>query len=115
MTLDSADEVGTFIAGLSQGQDDSNTNLPPEEVNASLFLTPLDRAQLATTVLLYIKYYDPTSFILDHPIYGILDSSTLEIDGGYLGTLNGFSFPMAFPITFSTLSAGSTLWDTYTS
>jgi hypothetical protein len=59
-------------------------DLVPDEVSQSLILTPQDTARITHRVVMTKGAYPSTSFVIDHPVYGYIDSPTLAIDGGYL-------------------------------
>jgi hypothetical protein len=59
-------------------------DLVPDEVSQSLILTPQDTARITHRIVMTKGAYPSTSFIIDHPVYGYIDSPTLAIDGGYL-------------------------------
>jgi hypothetical protein len=106
-----AEQVGTIIAGLVNGQNDIKENALPDEITQSILLSPQDGFEFTVEVNVYTHNYSSTAFILDHPVYGILDSSTLQLDGGYQSVI-GFSLPVSMPVTFP--AGGRTLHDTYT-
>lgn len=90
MSLSSIDALGSFIAGVANEQVRMKEDIIPDEINQSIVLTPFDSIRLLEEVSAYKKYYPTNSFILDHPIYGELDSSVLQLDGGYWdGVSNG--------------------------
>lgn len=86
MGLSSAEMIGKAIANsINQSQEIKQDAIPAEIIN-SMLLAPVERTKVTLTVVGNYKHYPTTSFILDHPVYGELDSSTLQLDGGYSST-----------------------------
>lgn len=106
-----AEQVGSIIAGLVNSQNSIKENALPDEITQSILLSPQDGYEFTVTVNVYTENYATDSFILDHPVYGILDSATLKLDGGYQAQV-GFALPVSMPVTFP--AGGRTLHDTYT-
>lgn len=52
-------------------------------------------------VIITKNYIDPNAFVIDSFTQGIIDSATLEIDGGYIESTEAFTFPGTFPLVFS--------------
>ena len=107
-----AEQVGTIIAGLVNSQNNIKENALPDEITQSILLSPQDGFEFGVTVNVYTQQYATDSFILDHPVYGELDSATLQLDGGYQQGV-GFALPVSMPVTFP-LGGGRVLHDTYT-
>lgn len=113
MGLSNSETVGKAIAtALNQGENIKQDAIPAEIIN-SMLLAPTDRTRVVLSVTGTRRNYGTTSFILDHPIYGELDSSTLSLDGGYAANAiqyvaNAFSYP-------GTYTGGSSTIFTYTS
>jgi len=110
VVLDPAAQLGKILGNLSKRQQYTDENLTPEEVEGQLLLKQREIIELTGSATLTAKYYDLTSFVLDHPVLGELDSSILELDGGYQQT--GSSFPLTFPISFAAGTSSSTLYTT---
>ena len=110
MALDNASKLGKNIGTLSKQQNQTSENISPEEADSTLLLKQQETIEIVGTATFTAKYYDLTSFIIDHPIAGELDSSVLEIDGGYAQT--GESFPLTFPFSFAAGTSSSTLYST---
>ncbi len=86
--------IGTGLQNANQYKDDFVESEEVTDIN----LTTLESINLSGSYFVYKNPMSTTSFVLDHPVYGELDSSTLLIDGGYAeGTA---TFPITFPITF---------------
>lgn len=115
MGVSATDELAKFLGGLSKEQRNLKENIVPDEIENSFLLAPFQAIDLASSITVTAYFYPTTSFILDHPVYGELDSSTLELDGGYVDvTGDGISFPATFPLTFvSGEGAGSSVMFTY--
>ena len=96
MALNSASQLGSMIGGLSSQQDNIMDNMTgDDESQDQLFST--DELVVEGTIVLNKLTYPTDSFILDHPVYGDIDSSVLKIDGGYI---EGAKFNLTFPISF---------------
>lgn len=87
MGINSAEEVGRIIAGLVKANEQVKEDHVPSEILQSLILSPVSRLKLTTSVVVTKNYHDGSSLILDHPVYGQLDNSTLLTDGGYSSTV----------------------------
>ena len=86
MGLSSAEELGRFLADVSNNQLILKEELVPNEVFQSIIISPWERVLLLERVPSRKIFYGSNSFILDHPVYGELDSSVLWLDGGYWGS-----------------------------
>jgi hypothetical protein len=83
MALDSVSKLGQKIGGLSSGQEDIKDNLSPDSSDSLDSLGFAETIGVQGTLTTKRWDYSETSFILDHVVYGNLDSSVLNIDGGY--------------------------------
>lgn len=83
MVLDSTKEFAGIISNLINEQQVIKNNLSSDEESAQLIIKNRSSIIVSGTVIVTQKVYDSTSFILDHPVLGELDSSTLQLDGGY--------------------------------
>lgn len=84
MVLKTDQQLGQVLASITNSQSRLNQNISYEEVDPLIQITPIESISLAQTTFIYRKYYPTDSFILDHPVYGEVDSSVLKLDGGYL-------------------------------
>lgn len=84
MSLSSASQFGKVVADLANTQNRLSENISYDEADPLIQITPLEAISLSSTTFVYKKFYPTDSFILDHPVYGYVDSSVLELDGGYL-------------------------------
>lgn len=112
MVLSDAEKLGAYIVAIKKDVDSIKSNALPEETDQSINLAPFDKIKVTLSQTTYKRYYPTNSFIIDHPVYGDIDSSTLALDGGYQD--EGASFPMAFPIDFDE-NKGRILFSTYNS
>ena len=122
MGLSNSEELGRAIATSLNNSEQIKQDAIPAEIINSMLIAPIDRLKVTLSVVGTKLSYDPTSFILDHPVYGELDSSTLELDGGYLVSETGSQFDLTFAnngglgFSFDEESiAGSTVLFTYNS
>lgn len=87
MGLSASEQLGRVIGGLVKGQEQIHEDHVPGDVSQSLILSPLSRGGLSTSIVTRLHYIASSSFVLDHPVYGELDSSSLHLDGGYSSTI----------------------------
>lgn len=100
MALDSASEVGRIIGGLVNTTNQIQSDHVPGAIDQGIVLTPIDKSKVQTTVVITKYFYPTDSFIIDHIVYGEIDSSVLKLDGGYAES-EGTTFPLTFPVIFS--------------
>lgn len=84
MSINSSRELGTKLGEINQEQSDIRSNLSANEQDANIVLITTEAMKLIGSLVVTKKIYDDTSFIINHPVQGDIDSSTLYIDGGYL-------------------------------
>ena len=77
MGLSAAEELGKLIANNINDTQAIKNDVLPDETDQSLNLVPKERMRVTLAQSTIIRYYPTDSFILDHPVYGELDSSTL--------------------------------------
>ena len=82
MGLDSTSQIAQVINNIVNEQETIKESYA-DEGNINFLLSPFERVIATGVINIYRKPYPTTSFILDHPVYGELDSSILELDGGY--------------------------------
>ena len=107
MPLSSSEELGKAIANNSNRISALENDAFPNDTLNSLLIAPIDSVKATIVVTGTAKYYPETSFILDHFVYGEIDSSTLQLDGGYLQNIVGASFAdggLSFDIDFDEVS-----------
>lgn len=109
MSLNPVKELGRELGKIKQEQDVTNSNISPDETVEQDQIVSIETLKLGGALSIIKWTYDGESFILDHPVYGELDSSVYKLDGSYGGTLAGFSFPANFPFIFDEGSATSVL------
>lgn len=93
-------DVGTSIGKLSAKQTETQDQLQSDELAGSFNIVQNEEFQINGTLVVTKWNLPSTSFIIDHPVYGVLDSAVLEIDSGY-GVQGQISFPLSMPIVFS--------------
>jgi len=112
MSLSDADKLAKYIADIANQQDDIKQNLNPDDPVSTLQLVSSEELEIYGNSLGIARYLASTSFVIDHPVYGDIDSATLHIDGGYLDSVKGFSVPITMPMTFSSGTSGTEeLWN----
>ena len=115
MAQNSVDELGSTIGNLSRSQDETEQNISSDDAGQSFnfeFTVPI---ALTGTVQGIKKTIASDSFVLDHPVYGELNSSELKLNGGYAeSTGDYFTFPGTFPMTFTGGVAGTSVEFTIT-
>lgn len=97
--VDDTRKLGRTIAQGTNSTDDVRQEIVPDDTTQNLILSPYDKVRVRVKVSFTKKKYVENSFILDHPVYCDLDSSTLKLDGGY--RVSSFSFPASFPLKFT--------------
>ncbi len=98
MTLSNIDKLGKEIGHIKSDQTEIKENISPDETVDQDQIVSIERMPIGGTFVATAYYYPDDSFILDHPVYGDLDSSTLALDGGYA---TGNQFALTFPISFA--------------
>lgn len=83
MPTNSTYQLGRLIANGINATNSLLETTIPDDLSQSLLLSPKDKIILNIDVELNSYTYPTNSFIIDHPVYGDIDSSTLLIDGGY--------------------------------
>lgn len=83
MSLDSVSTIGEAIGSLSKEQDRIKENLSADDAEDLFQVVTIEFLRLGGSVTLNKLMYPTNSFILDHVVYGELDSATLQLDGGY--------------------------------
>jgi len=78
-----AQELGKLLGQRSKEQSQIKENLSPDEFASQLVI--FNQVEMVTEVGFTAdgQCYDTNSFVIDHPVYGDIDSATLLIDGGY--------------------------------
>lgn len=84
--MGATEELGRTIAGISNEQARMKENMMPDDVDQQLLLFNGEAIKINLEVIGHYNIISSTSFVLDHPVYGELDSSTLQLDGGYTST-----------------------------
>jgi len=85
MGLSSVSEVAQVINNLSSEQQDIKESYA-DEGDASFLLAPFETVTCDDSGSIIAHYLGTSSFYLDHPVYGDIDSSILHIDGDYAST-----------------------------
>ena len=78
-----AEQLGRAIANISNQSTDIREDTLADDITQNMILAPTDNVKVTLSVTGTYQPYPTNSFILDHPVYGELDSSTLQLDGGY--------------------------------
>jgi hypothetical protein len=78
-----ARDLGKALGKMSQEQARIQENIYPDDPDAQLLLQIPHSVTLGGSIIGAAWYYPTNSFILDHAVYGYVDSSVLLIDGGY--------------------------------
>jgi len=79
----SAEELGRIIGGIARQQSNIQENISPDEADALLNVYNTEQLVIEVVMTVTTKCYDANTFVIDHPVYGDIDSATLLIDGGY--------------------------------
>jgi len=102
MALDGISKLGTALGKLSSDQSEIKQNISPDETDAIDYIVNYEEVVVEGTVIGTKRTYASDSFIIDHPVLGDIDSSTLKIDGGY--DTNELTIPVTMPITLGETS-----------
>ncbi len=108
MSLDPVKELARNLATTANEQESVKQNLSGDDTEALLQLQSNEKIVMSGSFLATKYTYATDSFIIDHPVYGELDSSVLLLDGGY-GLLS-ITMPITMPITLGVNS--ETLYST---
>ena len=81
----SAQEAGQIVANIINEQRELQANISPDMASNQLSIFNTEFFRIDGQLTVTKRLFGSTSFIIDHPIYGELDSSTLSLDGGYTG------------------------------
>lgn len=86
-------QLGQLIGTLANENTTLQNNVYPNDSAAPLYLNPNDLITITISGSYTANNLSSSSFYLDHPVYGELDSSILALDGGYLSSsiLGSFS------------------------
>ena len=84
MSLDNASQLGKTIGQSIQEQEETvKRNITPDEESGLLQIQNREDIVIDERLTANKLIYATNSFIMDHPVYGDIDSSILYIDGGY--------------------------------
>jgi hypothetical protein len=100
MALDSISQLGQTIGSLSNTQSEIKQSLTPDEANPQFNFGFSDKVKINGSGTISKLIYSTSSFIIDHPVQGEIDSPIYLIDGGYEQE-SGNSFPLTFDIIFT--------------
>lgn len=98
MSLSTTSQLGQLLGGMSRRQDDIASQISPDDANDSLLIQNSLSVVLQGTVTATQRIIAASTFVLDHPVYGYLDSTTLRLDGGY--TSGSITMPITMPLEF---------------
>lgn len=103
MSLSDTSKLAQLLSEQNRETNDLKSNISPDDNNVSLSLFDNERPIIMSGLIVVSKYtYATDSFILDHPVYGSLDSATLALDGGY--TTLTVTMPVSIPVSFMTVT-----------
>jgi hypothetical protein len=100
MSLDPVKLLAKNIADTANEQEAIKQNISGDDTEALLQIQSSEILKLTGTLVATKYTYATDSFVIDHPVYGALDSSVLKLDGGY-GQL-AVPFTLTFPVTLGT-------------
>lgn len=84
--MDSATQLGQLLGSIVNQQSKLASQISPDDSDPLLTLQNTDRIVVEGLLSITSRLYPTDSFIIDHPIYGDINSSVLLIDGGYLSS-----------------------------
>ena len=79
-------QLGLVLGKNVQTVNDLNQTVFDSEGLSDLNIVGINSIQLSTSIICTKNIYPSDSFILDHPVYGSLNSAVYKLDGGYLST-----------------------------
>jgi hypothetical protein len=74
--------IGKGLSGASQYKQDF---VETEDIT-SLNLVAINTAQVVGSYFIYVKNLGTSAFVIDHPVYGNINSASLHIDGNFIST-----------------------------
>jgi len=83
MVLSSAKSLGKTIANQQKEIDGLKQQISPNDPSASFPLFSSEQIKITKNVVFKQRVLDSESFYIDHPVYGDVDSATLNLDGDY--------------------------------
>ena len=83
MSLEATDKLGKTLGGLNTEQDSIKENISPDESEGQDVIFAKDTFGHGVAGTITKKNYLTDVFIIDHPVYGDINSATLRIDGGW--------------------------------
>ncbi len=104
MAISEVDKLAGVINGITTTQEELKSNLSADDGESQEQLYLGEQISIGGTVTLTQKNYATESFILDHPVYGELDSAVYKLDGGYASpgipyVSEAFSYPGTYTQT----------------
>jgi hypothetical protein len=85
LSLSSEVELGRTLGKLKQEQEVTiKDNMSPVEEDALFNVWNSNFIRIEGKLVVNKLIYPTDSFVIDHPVYGYIDSPVLKIDGGYL-------------------------------
>ena len=78
--------IADSIAALQKRQSATDTGVAESGVDNVISLGQRILIGISSNLRVYTINLPISAFVLDHPVYGDLDSSVLHIDGGYAET-----------------------------
>jgi len=109
MVINATKELGKTLGMMNQEQNTIKENLSPDDTIGQDQVYSFERMQIEGTVTATQYDLASDSFVIDHPVYGELDSSLLKLDGGYAQVPGSPIFPATFPWTFVAGATSTTL------
>jgi hypothetical protein len=87
LSLDSATELGRILGNKIKEDNSVKENISPTEEDSLFNVWNSNSIKITGNVTISKMLYGTSSFIIDHPIYGYVDSPILSLDGGYASAL----------------------------
>lgn len=76
-------DLGNILGSSMRSASDYKQDFVETEGVTDIQLSMLESVKVTGSVYVYLNYLATSSFVIDHPVYGDVDSSTLSIDGDY--------------------------------
>ena len=90
--MSDAKELGRLLGNISSQQSRIQENIYPDDPNAQLLVQKRDVIVMTMEGTVTANLLSPSSFYIDHPVYGDVDSAVLAIDGGYASSTTNQTF-----------------------
>lgn len=97
MALNSTSQLAKLLADQTSETDEIKSNISPDDLNSTLPIFANESPiRISGTITLTSRTYATNSFIIDHPVYSKLDTTTYILDNGYAS--ESLTMPVTVPV-----------------